>query len=75
MNPLRTILRELLGLFVDDGSFALQILIWLALIAFLLPHFNWNPAWLSNARGILLFLGLAAILMTSAIRYARRNPN
>ncbi len=73
MNALRTILRELLGLFVDDGSFALQILVWLALTAFLLPHLNWIPARVSNLRGIILFLGLAAILMTSAIRYSRRN--
>jgi hypothetical protein len=69
MNALRTIFREIFGLFVDDGSFALQILIWLALTAFLLPYLGW----LSRSRGIILFLGLAAILMGSAIRYARRN--
>jgi hypothetical protein len=70
MNGLRTIFRELFGLFVDDGSFALQILLWLGLTAFLLPHL---VGYLSRARGAILFLGLAAILMASAIRYTRRN--
>ena len=69
MSWLRTIFREILGLFVDDGSFALLILVWLGLTALLLPYLGWLP----RARGFLLFAGLAAILMGSAIRYARRN--
>jgi hypothetical protein len=77
MNGLRTIFRELFGLFVDDGSLALQILVWLGLTVLLLPYLGWLSAWLSpylsKSRGVILFLGLAAILMASAIRYARRN--
>jgi hypothetical protein len=69
MNWLRTIFREIFGLFVDDGSFALLILVWLGLTALLLPYLGWVPTW----RGHILFAGLAAILMGSAIRYARRN--
>ena len=69
MNWLRTIFREIFGLFVDDGSFALLILVWLGLTALLLPYLGWVPTW----RGPILFVGLAAILMGSAIRYARRN--
>jgi hypothetical protein len=69
MNWLRTIFREIFGLFVDDGSFALLILVWLGLTALLLPYLGWVPRW----RGLILFVGLAAILMGSAIRYARRN--
>jgi hypothetical protein len=69
MNGLRTILREILGLFVDDGSFALLILVWLGLTALLLPYLGWVP----RGRGLILFVGLAAILMGNAIRYARRN--
>jgi uncharacterized membrane protein len=69
MKALRTIFREIFGLFVDDGSFALQILLWLGLTALLLPSLGWVP----RGRGLLLFVGLAAILMGSAIRYARRN--
>lgn len=71
MNWLRTIFREIFGLFVDDVSFALKILVWLGLTAFLLPYLGWAPRW----RGFILFVGLAAILTESAIRYARRNGN
>jgi hypothetical protein len=69
MNGLRTIFREIFGLFVDDVSFALLILVWLVLTALLLPHLGWVPKW----RSVILFLGLAAILMSSAVRYTRRN--
>ena len=65
MNWIKTILREIFGLFVDDGAFALMILAWLGLTVFLLPYLAWAPRW----RGPLLFVGLAAILMGSAIRY------
>ena len=73
MNGLRTIFREIFGLFVDDGSFALLILIWLGLTTLLLPHLGWVPVWMPKWRGLILFLGLAAILMGSAIRYTHRN--
>ena len=69
MSSIRTIFREIYGLFVDDGSFALLILLWLGLTVFLIPWLGWIPRW----RGPLLFLGLAAILITSATRYARRS--
>ena len=32
MKWLKNILREIFGLFVDDGTFALAILIWLAVV-------------------------------------------
>jgi hypothetical protein len=73
MNGLRTIFREIFGLFVDDGSFALLILAWLGLTTLLLPHLGWAPIWMPKRRGVILFVGLAAILMGSAIRYAHRN--
>lgn len=75
MNGLRTIFREIFGLFVDDGSFALLILVWLGLTALLLPHPGWVPSWMPKWKGPILFAGLAAILMGSAIRYARRNES
>ncbi|MBU6499526.1 MAG: hypothetical protein KGJ41_16770 [Rhodospirillales bacterium] len=63
---LRTILSEILGLFVDDGAFAVAILAWIALLWWLAP-------WLTpTLRGPLLFAGLAAILLESALRRARR---
>ena len=68
MNWLRTIVREIFGLFVDDGSFALLILLWLALSIFLFPRMGLLP----RSRGFILFGGLATLLLASAIRYARR---
>lgn len=68
MNWLRTIAREVFGLFVDDGSFALLILAWIGVTAYVLPRLGWLP----RGRGVLLFAGLAIILVESAIRYTRR---
>ena len=68
MKWLKNILHEIFGLFVDDGSFALAILIWLALVRWATPHLN-IP---SRATGIILFAGLALILTESAARFSRR---
>jgi hypothetical protein len=68
MKWLKNILDEIFGLFVDDGSFALAILIWLALVRWATPHLN-IP---SRATGIILFAGLALILTESAARFSRR---
>ena len=68
MNWIKNIVREIFGLFVDDGSFALAILIWLALIRWSAPHLSLSPA----VPGIILFAGLALILIESTSRYARR---
>ena len=68
MNPLTTILREIYGLFVDDGFLALGILLWLAFLRLLLPHLPHPPA----LDGPILFAGLALILLTSALRFAAR---
>ena len=67
MNWLRAILREFLGLFVDDGSFAGAILGWLFLAWLVVPHW---PA-LGRWDGMLLFVGLVLILVESAWRTAR----
>jgi hypothetical protein len=63
---MKTILRELFGLFVDDGAFALAILLWLAFVE-ILTHFE--P---SIPAGPLLLIGLAGILCHSVSRFARR---
>ena len=68
MKWLKNIFREVFGLFVDDGSFALAILIWLAVIRWATPHLN-IP---SGITGIVLFAGLALILAESPTRYSRR---
>lgn len=69
MKWITNILREILGLFVDDGSFALAILIWLAIVRWMAPYLRIPPA----ATGFIFFAGLALILAENAIRYSRRS--
>ena len=68
MRWLRSIAREILGLFVDDGSFALAIVIWLLLVVMLLPRAVASASW----AGPVLFAGLAIILAQSVLHYARK---
>ena len=68
MKWLKNIFREVFGLFVDDGSFALAILIWLAVVGWATPRLNIS----SGITGVVLFAGLALILTESATRYSRR---
>jgi hypothetical protein len=68
MRWLRSIAREVIGLFVDDGSFAIAILAWLALAVVVLPRAG---LW-TRVAGPVLFAGLAAILVASVLRYSRR---
>ncbi len=68
MTSLRTIWSEFIGLFVDDGSLAAAALIWLGAAWLLLPRLPLPPA----VPPILLFAGLAAILLESALRRARQ---
>jgi hypothetical protein len=68
MKWLKNIVREIFGLFVDDGSFALAILLWLVIVRGATPRLN-IP---SGITGIILFAGLALILAESATRYSRR---
>ena len=68
MNWIKTISREVFGLFVDDAAFALAILIWLGVIRWGTPLLGLPAGW----TGILLFAGLALILSESALRYARK---
>jgi hypothetical protein len=60
MNWLKPIWSELIGLFLDDGSFALSILIWLIV----LPRLGL----LSFLPPVILFIGLVVILTLSAMR-------
>lgn len=68
MSILKAALREVFGLFVDDGPFALAILAWCAVAWLALPRLGLAPGW----DGAAFFLGLAAILLESARRRARR---
>ncbi len=60
--------RELLGLFVDDASFAIAIIVWLGAVWLLSLNVLRGVGW----AGVFLFAGLAAILLWSAMRRARQ---
>lgn len=69
MKYFKKIVHEIFGLFVDDGSFALAILIWVGIASWSVSHLNLAPTTL----GIILFTGLVLILCESVTRYARRS--
>ncbi len=67
MNWVRSVVREVIGLFVDDGSFAVLIVLWIALV--------WGARHYLQGRmtsGTILFLGLALVLIESVIRFSKR---
>jgi len=66
MRWLRSMAREVWGLFVDDGSFAGAILAWLAVAALVGPRVD------SRWAGPVWFAGLAVILVESVVRFSRR---
>ena len=68
MRWIKGVAGEVFGLFVDDGSYAVAILAWLAVAGLALPRLDLPP----DAKGPVLFAGLAAILVGSAVRRARR---
>jgi hypothetical protein len=68
MGWLRSIVREVWGLFVDDGSFAAAIVVWLALAVLVLPRVGVSM----RAAGPALFAGLVAILIESVLRAGHR---
>ncbi len=67
MKLVELIAREVFGLFVDDGTFAVAILAWLALAGLGAPRLGIAPAW----QGFILFAGLAVLLVASVVRRAR----
>lgn len=62
--------RELVGLFVDDGSLAIAILVWVAIAVLAFPALPVDGGWLAVA----LFAGLALILVENLLRTAGRRP-
>lgn len=68
MSHLKSILTEVIGLFVDDGSFALAVVVWLGLAWLVLPQLHALDPW----TGILVFLGFSGVLVESVLRRARR---
>ncbi len=67
MRWMLTVLREIWGLFVDDGSFAAAIVLWVGLMWWL-EQWGRVP---NRVLGMLLFVGLGLILIESLLRFAR----
>jgi hypothetical protein len=69
MRALNSMVQMIIGLFVEDGSLAVVILVWIAF---------WAVARLSTltipARwcGVIFFAGLALILLENVVRTTRR---
>ena len=69
MHRLSSIAQEIVGLFVDDAGFALAIFGWLLLFALVVSFTAVvPPAW----AGLLLFAGLACVLVVSCLQAAGR---
>ena len=68
MSWITTICREFFSLFVDDGAFALAILVWIAVAGLALARLGIPPGWIAP----LLFVGMALILLENTMRRARR---
>jgi hypothetical protein len=68
MRWLKAIIAEIFGLFVDDESFALAIIIWLGVVWLVISRLG-----IAEWAGVVLFAGLAAILVESALRSTRGN--
>jgi len=66
MNWIKQTWLGLLGLFVDDGSLAVALIAWVLAAAFLLPRIL--PA---EWTGLVLFVGVALILIENVARSAR----
>lgn len=69
MNALRTILAEIVGLFVDDGSLALALVLWCAGVGAAILVVPALPAPLA-ALGLLA--GCVGILLLNVLRAARQ---
>lgn len=71
MNALTTAVREVWGLFVEDGSFTIGIIICVLLAIFVLPRVALPQGW----RGPVLFIVLALVLVENVRRSARSQSN
>jgi hypothetical protein len=73
MGCVKSVAREVLGLFVEDGSFAAAILAWAVIAGVGLPHMGLVRGVAASWTGPALFAGLALVLIESVVRFARRS--
>ena len=69
MKVITTALTELWGLFVEDGSLAVGILVWLLIAGLVLNRLPLSE----TARAGVLFAGLCLLLVENVLRGARRH--
>lgn len=67
MKVILTALQEIYGLFVEDGSYAVAIVVWLLIVGCVFPHIPGGGTW----RGPVFFAGMAALLLENVVRSAR----
>jgi hypothetical protein len=68
MKTLNTIIRELFGLFIDDGSLAFALLVLLGVVAFLI-----HETWIDTTQAtVLLLAGNIAVLIENVVRSSAR---
>jgi hypothetical protein len=60
--------RKVFGLFVDDGSLALSILVWIFALHVVAPIASIEQTWAAPV----LFLGCAGILLENVLRASRQ---
>ncbi len=68
MNLALAVWRELVAIFIDDGSIAVALVLWSALAWYLLPDLAINASW----DGPILLLGYVLILAENLYRTARK---
>lgn len=72
MSPLLAIPRKLWGLFVDDGSLAMALVMWCAAAGLILPRIVPFGEW----DAVILFVGcLTALLINVALAVRRHGDN
>ena len=68
MGWLNTVWEEFIGLFVDDGSLAIALLVWQGACWFTFPRLGLPDIW----PPVVLFVGLILILSERVLRRARQ---
>ena len=68
MKWLAAAARQIAGLFVEDAGFALGILAWVALAAFVLRELPLGETW----RAAIFLAGCLALLVENVLRAARK---
>jgi hypothetical protein len=67
VNAFVKALAEVWGLFVEDASFTLGMIVCLIVAVYVIPHSAVTPAW----RGPALFVLLGIVLLENVVRSAR----